>query len=116
MISPWWLLPAFLGGAICGFLAYDFWGYPLVQRWQAEDEEKRQKERQSQLASQAPARIRKLWPDLSETEVKSLLSLAELSGREFEELIGQWLERRGFEVKLVGGTGDQGIDIVARNV
>lgn len=115
MISPWWLVPAFIAGTICGFLIYDIWGNKVLDRWWAEDQLKREQERQAYLASQAPVKIKKVWPDLSAEEVQALLRLSELSGQEFEGLIGQLLRERGFDVELVGGSGDQGIDIVARN-
>lgn len=114
MISAWWLLPAFLLGAVGGFFLF-VWLDGLLARWEQEDDMRRAEENRAFWRAQIPRKVRKIWPDITKSEMKALESLNRLSGREFEELIGRLFERMGYAVDLVGGTGDHGIDLIASN-
>ena len=66
--------------------------------------------------AQTPRKMKKIWPDITKSEMKALESLNRLSGRESERLIGRLFERMGCSVDPVGGTGDHGVDLVASSV
>jgi len=47
---------------------------------------------------------------------KRILALDNLSWREFEKLIAELLEADGYSIKLMAGTKDGGVDVVAEKL
>jgi len=57
------------------------------------------------------------WHNLiqnSDTETAILSSMDRMSGLEFEQFVGQLLKLRGFEVEVTKGSGDFGVDVIAK--
>ncbi len=64
---------------------------------------------------QRPPRVAKRPPRVATVLAKRLKTVSSMSSTQFEHFVGDIMRERGYHVQVMGGSGDQGVDTIARS-